>query len=175
MVARLTHSQGEFLAELRPAVALFVRIDGLNTEEPAAHRRLDDVLRMVQAVVTPYEGSVLQVTIGEKGSYLYCGFGAPLAHEDDARRAVRAARTILDLDPALPAPAQQAALADRVAQWLPAAAPRLPLLGPLVGLAIPETALTCALDPKLRKEATRRCWTICSGTGVSRVRRPAGG
>ncbi|HYF63228.1 MAG TPA: adenylate/guanylate cyclase domain-containing protein, partial [Herpetosiphonaceae bacterium] len=100
--ARLTHGQGEFLTELRPAVALFVRIHGLSADAPEAPTILDRLLRMVQAVITPYEGNVLQVTIGEKGSYLYCGFGAPLAHEDDALRAVHTARALVEQAAALP-------------------------------------------------------------------------
>ena len=34
---------------------------------------------------------LLPLTIGDKGSYLNAAFGAPVAHEDDARRAVSAA------------------------------------------------------------------------------------
>ena len=32
----------------------------------------------------------MQLTIGDKGSYLYAAFGAPVAHEDDAERAMSA-------------------------------------------------------------------------------------
>ncbi len=45
----------------------------------------------VQAILTRYEGALVQLTIGDKGSYLYASFGATVAHEDDARRAVQAA------------------------------------------------------------------------------------
>ncbi|NJL41912.1 MAG: hypothetical protein HC899_38575 [Leptolyngbyaceae cyanobacterium SM1_4_3] len=38
-----------------------------------------------------YTGSFLQLTIGDKGSYFYASFGAPITHEDDTRRAVAAA------------------------------------------------------------------------------------
>ena len=38
-----------------------------------------------------YEGTLIQLTIGDKGSYLYAAFGAPLAHEDDTARAAAAA------------------------------------------------------------------------------------
>ena len=38
-----------------------------------------------------YEGALIDITIGDKGNYLYATFGAPLAHEDDTRRAVAAA------------------------------------------------------------------------------------
>jgi hypothetical protein len=38
-----------------------------------------------------YDAALLQLSLGEKGSYLYATFGAPVAHENDALRAVRAA------------------------------------------------------------------------------------
>ncbi len=89
---RLTQGLGEFLTELRPAVALFLRFTGIEFEsDPDAGARLDAYIRWVQAVVTRYDGTFIQLTIGEKGSYLYVAFGAPRAHEDDPWRAVNAA------------------------------------------------------------------------------------
>ena len=38
--------------------------------------------------------TLIQLTFGDKGSYLYAAFGAPIAHEDDARRAVVTALTL---------------------------------------------------------------------------------
>lgn len=89
---RLTSGGGEFLAELRPAVALFMRfgsIDYINDEQ--AGEKLDKFIRHVQQIINCYRGSLIQVTIGEKGSYFFAAFGAPFAHEDDTRRAVSAA------------------------------------------------------------------------------------
>ncbi|MBK8027118.1 MAG: tetratricopeptide repeat protein [Chloroflexi bacterium] len=86
---------GEYLTELRPAVALFVRFAGIDYDaDPDAESKLDEFVRLAQGVVTRYEGSVLQLTIGDKGSYLYAAFGAPYAHEDDAARALDAALEI---------------------------------------------------------------------------------
>jgi class 3 adenylate cyclase/tetratricopeptide (TPR) repeat protein len=100
--ARLQAGQGEFLTELRPAVALFLHFADFDYEaDGTAGARLDAYIRWVQDVLNHYDGSLLQVTIGEKGSYLYAAFGAPLAHEDDARRAVAAARTLLTPPPAM--------------------------------------------------------------------------
>jgi len=45
----------------------------------------------VQAILDRYGSYLLQLTMGDKGSYLYAAFGAPLAHDDDAARAVAAA------------------------------------------------------------------------------------
>jgi class 3 adenylate cyclase/tetratricopeptide (TPR) repeat protein len=82
---------GEFLAELRPAIPMFMAFGGIDFEDdPEAGRRLDVVVRRVQSVLAQYGGNVLQLTIGDKGAYLYGIFGAPVGHEDDARRAVAA-------------------------------------------------------------------------------------
>ncbi len=89
---RLRDGLGEFLLELRPGVALFLRFMGIDYEhDPDAGRKLDGFVRWVQEVVTRYDGSLLQLVIGDKGSYLYAIFGAPIAHEDDAHRAVLSA------------------------------------------------------------------------------------
>jgi len=92
---RLGRGQGEFLAELRPAVALFSRFSGIDYEgDPHAPAKLDDYIQQVEGVLRKYDGSFIQLTIGDKGSYLYAAFGAPVSHEDDAVRAVSAAREI---------------------------------------------------------------------------------
>ncbi|MEJ2557736.1 MAG: adenylate/guanylate cyclase domain-containing protein, partial [Anaerolineae bacterium] len=89
---RLRSGQGEFLAELRPAVALFLRFSGIDFDgDEEAGTKLDTYIRQVQRILARYEGTLLQLTIGDKGSYLYAAFGAPLAHEDDTVRAVSAA------------------------------------------------------------------------------------
>ena len=91
---RLAAGQGEFLAELRPAAALFLRFEGLDYERDDAASRLDAFVRWVQAVLTRYAGHLLQLTAGDKGSFFYAAFGVPVAHEDDAARAVEAALTL---------------------------------------------------------------------------------
>ncbi|HET90441.1 MAG TPA: adenylate/guanylate cyclase domain-containing protein, partial [Chloroflexi bacterium] len=89
---RLREGLGEFLLELRPAVPLFLRFEGIDYDhDPAAEIKLHGFIRWVQDVLTRYNGSLLQLIIGDKGSYLCIIFGAPIAHEDDPRRAVLAA------------------------------------------------------------------------------------
>jgi class 3 adenylate cyclase/tetratricopeptide (TPR) repeat protein len=89
---RLRSGQGQFLAELRPAVALFVRFGGLDYDrDDAVGKKLDIYLRWVQNVLARYEGYMFQLTLGDKGCYLYGAFGAPLAHDDDRTRSVAAA------------------------------------------------------------------------------------
>jgi class 3 adenylate cyclase len=88
---RLQAGLGEFLTELRPAVALFLRFCCLYLDSSEAGRQLVRYISWVQGVVQRYEGTLTQLTIGDKGSYLSVLFGAPVAHEDDARRAVAVA------------------------------------------------------------------------------------
>lgn len=88
---RVQAGLGEFLTDLRPAVALFVRFGGIDYEEEGAAAQLDAFVRWVQGILSRHDGALLQLTLGDKGSYLYAAFGAPIAHEDDARRAVLAA------------------------------------------------------------------------------------
>lgn len=89
---RLQAGQGEFLTELRPVAALFLRFTGIDYDgDEAAGEKLDVFVRWVQAEASRLGGTLIQLTLGDKGSYLYLAFGAPLSHEDDARRAAAAA------------------------------------------------------------------------------------
>jgi adenylate cyclase len=96
---RLASGQGEFLAELRPAVVIFLRFDGIDyDDDDDAEGKLNTFVQDVQHVLARYGGALLQIAIGDKGSYLYACFGAPQAHEDDAIRAVSAALELRALD-----------------------------------------------------------------------------
>lgn len=89
--SHLHATAGDYRAELRPATSLFLRFSGLDYDtDPAAGAKLDAYMRWVQQVVTQHGGSVIQLTIGDKGSFLYAAFGAPVAYGDDAYRAVQA-------------------------------------------------------------------------------------
>ena len=94
---RLRGSSAPFLAELRPAVALMLQFGGLDYEQDDAGGRLDAYIRQVQRIVTRAEGILVDVTMADKGGYLYVAFGAPVAHEDDAARALRVALQLRDL------------------------------------------------------------------------------
>ncbi len=89
---RLVSGQAQLLAEIRPTVSLFMKFGGIDYDaDDAAGTKLDAYLRWVQTVLSKYEGYLLQVLMGDKGSHLYATFGAPLAHDDDAARAVAVA------------------------------------------------------------------------------------
>jgi class 3 adenylate cyclase/predicted ATPase len=83
--------QGSFLTEFRPCVALFVRFSGIDFDSDEAGKQLDTFIRRAQTIVARYDGTFLQITIGDKGSYAYINFGVLSTHEDDARRAAKAA------------------------------------------------------------------------------------
>lgn len=91
---RAREGQDDFLAELRPAHVLFMRFGGIDYDgDPEAGKKLDDFIRWAQSLLNKdtIEGTLLQIIIGDKGSYIYAAFGAPIAHDDDADRMVAAA------------------------------------------------------------------------------------
>ena len=87
---RESTGQGLFLTELRPTTALFVRFMGIDYDHDAqAKEKLDTIVSQAQRILERHGGILLELTIGDKGSYLYASFGASHVHEDDAHRAVR--------------------------------------------------------------------------------------
>ena len=83
------------LAELRPVAALFLRFGGIDYDaDQEARDKLEAFLRWVPGAIYRHEGSLVQLTMGDKGSYLYAAFGAPVAHEDDAIRALYTAMAL---------------------------------------------------------------------------------
>ncbi|NTU82604.1 MAG: AAA family ATPase, partial [Chloroflexales bacterium] len=95
-------ANGSLLADSRRVVALFLSFRGINYDDDAdAPARLDAFVRRVQAVAASYEGALLQLTMGDKGSYLYLAFGAPVAQASAASNAVAAAHDLAALAPQL--------------------------------------------------------------------------
>ncbi|MBA3369524.1 MAG: tetratricopeptide repeat protein, partial [Geodermatophilaceae bacterium] len=96
---RMRSGRGEFLAELRPALPLFLSFGGIDfdTDENAIDQLQDFIVR-VQRIIDEYGGSTLQLTVGDKGAYLYGVFGSPVAHDDDAARVCAAALDLLALE-----------------------------------------------------------------------------
>ena len=96
---RIRAGRGEFLTELRPAIPVFLRFSGIDYDEDEdAVGKLDEFVRGAQKIMSGYGGNVLQLTLGDKGAYLYGVFGSPIAHEDDAARAAAAALELRDLE-----------------------------------------------------------------------------
>ncbi len=96
---RLSTGRGEFLAELRSAYPVFLRFGGIDyDDDDEAALKLDDFVKRSQRIMSGLGGNVLQLTLGDKGAYLYGVFGSPLAHEDDGARAAAAALELRDLE-----------------------------------------------------------------------------
>lgn len=92
----LRSGQEIFMADLRPAVALFMHFSGIEFDnDPDAGKEIDSFIRWVQKQVQRLDGSIINITSGDKGNFIYIVFGAPLAHEDDAARAVTLALQLL--------------------------------------------------------------------------------
>jgi class 3 adenylate cyclase/tetratricopeptide (TPR) repeat protein len=97
---RASRGSEALLANFRPAAALFLSFQGIDYDgDESAGERLDAFVRWVQQRVADLEGSIIQLTIGDKGSYLYAAFGAPITHDDDASRAVAAALQLREPPP----------------------------------------------------------------------------
>lgn len=86
-----------FSAEFRPCVAFFIRFTGIDYDSDQAGVQLDGFIQQVQRLAAQYEGTLLHLIIGDKGSYLYLNFGALSAHEDEARRAVKTATAVREM------------------------------------------------------------------------------
>lgn len=91
IAAREGAGAGDFVTEFRPASSLFARFGGIDYDQDDAGARLNAFIVHAQRIINDYGGTLLQLTIADKGSYIHAVFGAPIAHEDDARRALRAA------------------------------------------------------------------------------------
>ena len=95
---QISAGQSDFLSQLRPVCALFMHFDGIDYDgEERAGELLDSFVRGVQCVLEAHDGQLMDLTIGDKGSYFYAVFGAPIALENDASLAVAASLALLRL------------------------------------------------------------------------------
>ncbi len=83
-------------ADLRPVTVLFAQIIGLGSLVEAldlerAALLLDTLLRPMQAAIERFGGVLNKLDLAEEGDKLLAIFGAPIAYEDHAERAARAA------------------------------------------------------------------------------------
>ncbi|MBP8003306.1 MAG: hypothetical protein KA338_28975, partial [Chloroflexi bacterium] len=96
------HSGRGSLGDLRPVTPLMLRFSGIDFDtDDEAGTKLDAFVSWVQRIVHHHGGVLLQLTIGDKGAFLYAPFGAPRAHENDPQRAMQAALALRELPPNL--------------------------------------------------------------------------
>jgi class 3 adenylate cyclase/tetratricopeptide (TPR) repeat protein len=92
VTARLAAGQSAWVSELRSVSVLFVRLPGLDDITSDTLEQAQQLVDAVQETLYEYEGSVNKLGVDDKGAALVAAFGLPpLAHEDDAVRAVQAA------------------------------------------------------------------------------------
>lgn len=92
---RLREGRGEFLTELRPAVSFFIKFGDIDFDtDPDGARKLNAWVTYAQRTLDRHHGFLIDMSVGDKGCYLCSAFGAPIAQEDDPRRALAAALDI---------------------------------------------------------------------------------
>ena len=93
ILARLSAGQVGWLAELRRVTVLFINLPDLDYTMPL--KQAHQVMCTLQTALYRYEGTVNKLSVDDKGVTLIAAMGLPpLAHEDDAARAVEAALEI---------------------------------------------------------------------------------
>lgn len=92
LVAQLNHTQLIWMVELRRVTVLFALLEGLESFAPYEVDRAQEVMQAAQRCVYREEGTILRLSVDEKGVMLMIAFGlSPLAHEDDPVRGVKTA------------------------------------------------------------------------------------
>ncbi len=98
VLAQLREGQARWIGDLRRITVLFIGLPGLSDDLD----RQQAVICALQSALYRYEGSLNKLSVDEKGVMLVAALGLPpLAHEDDAIRAIRVAllaqRTVEEL------------------------------------------------------------------------------
>lgn len=94
--ARMAGSELGFLSEIRRVAAVFLGFDSdPHTIAADAAASFSGLVAHAQQVAAGFGGLLLQVSFGDKGSYLYLVFGAPATHGDDVVSALDAALALM--------------------------------------------------------------------------------
>ena len=92
VVDRLQSGQEDWIAEFRNLTMVFVNLGKNPAGSSSEIASLHQTVGCVQEVLEHFEGTLYQFLMDDKGLTAACGFGLPpLAHENDARRAIEAA------------------------------------------------------------------------------------
>jgi class 3 adenylate cyclase/tetratricopeptide (TPR) repeat protein len=101
LVERLRAGRRDFVNEHRRVTILFGKFEDFDYDtDPRAPVRLQRYAGDLVRIVDRYGGFLRQIHMGDKGSTYIVLFGAPIAHEDDERRALRCALELLGLSEA---------------------------------------------------------------------------
>jgi class 3 adenylate cyclase/tetratricopeptide (TPR) repeat protein len=98
LVDRVRAGHLRFINEHRRVTVVFGRFEDFDYDrDPAAGSRLQSFAGPLVRTVERYGGYLRQIHMGDKGSTYIALFGAPIAHDDDERRALRCALELVDL------------------------------------------------------------------------------
>ncbi len=98
LARRILDGQTGFVNEHRSITVLFVGFSGFDYDhDPNVGSKLQTYVAQVARIVERYDGDLNKIDMGDKGSKLVVIFGAPIAHENDAERAMRCALALRDL------------------------------------------------------------------------------
>jgi adenylate cyclase len=94
---RVRMGGGRWFAEFRNITALFIGLSGVDCARDNALNHLQAAVERTQRIHTRFGGALAELSADDKGITLLSVFGLPLmAHENDAGRAVAAARVLAD-------------------------------------------------------------------------------
>ncbi len=82
------------LGDLRKVSPVFCSLEGIDYSDPLAAQTLDRAVREIQKHANECGGALHELSIGEKSTYIYLVFGAPLSNSDDCSRSLRAAELV---------------------------------------------------------------------------------
>ncbi len=92
---RLEAGQTDWIAELRRLTVIFVNLPPLAIDRPDSLATTRAIVAATQDALYHHEGSLNKLSVDEKGTMILAALGLPpLAHPDDARRGLQAARAI---------------------------------------------------------------------------------
>lgn len=89
VATRLSASHAMVMGSYKPITALFLQFEGIDYDvDEDAGERLDHLICTVQRLANRHKGMLMDITIGDKGNYLFIAFGALQAQEQSVLQAL---------------------------------------------------------------------------------------